>query len=297
MKKNIFILLTVLAIWSCNKKEVEPLSFNVAVGSNTVTVGDSVRFTFEGNPYFITFYSGESGHKYEYRDRTFAVGKPNMSFTSYRQYGTHDSTLKVFVSPDFTGTYTIAGVNSATWVNITGSTVLSTGTDNTPSGTIDLSSFVNENNVPMYVAFRYTETDTTATLRTWTLKNLVVNTVLEDSSSIAVATITSTAWQNINFLNSTVTWTLPTTTTPQLKIAGGAAGALKNDNMAISGALYLNKVTPDVGVAIKQISDRLDSYTYVFSKAGVYTVTFVAVNEDIYGRQEVLKTVQITVND
>ncbi|MFT4204299.1 MAG: DUF5017 domain-containing protein [Chitinophagaceae bacterium] len=297
MNKIIFMLLLFLGVWSCNKKEVEDLSFDVSVSDTAVQVGSDVVFSFSGNPYFITFYSGETGHKYEYRNRTFAEGTPNMSFTSYRQYGTHDSTLKVYVSPDFSGTYTTDGANSASWVNITGRTTLSTGTDNTPSGTVDLSDFVNEDNSPIYVGFRYTETDTTATLRTWTIKNFIVNTILEDSSEIAVATLASAGWTNVNFSNATNIWTITTTGTPQLKIQGGAAGALKNDNMVVSGALYLNKVSPDTGVVIKSISARLDSYTYAFDTAGTYTVTFIGANEDIYGRKESVKSFTIKVSE
>lgn len=37
---------------------------------NTYTVGKEVKFNIKGNPDYIYFFSGETGHKYEYRDRT-----------------------------------------------------------------------------------------------------------------------------------------------------------------------------------------------------------------------------------
>lgn len=74
------ILLSALALSSCNKemtKGLEDVSVKVTLGENvtldgqvvTVRKGQPVEFNFTGEPDFITFYSGELGHQYNYRNR------------------------------------------------------------------------------------------------------------------------------------------------------------------------------------------------------------------------------------
>lgn len=74
------ILLSALALASCNKnmtKGLEDVDVNVTLGDNvtmegqvvTVKKGQPVQFNIAGAPDFVTFYSGELGHQYIYRDR------------------------------------------------------------------------------------------------------------------------------------------------------------------------------------------------------------------------------------
>lgn len=297
IKKFLLIGAPVLLMCSCNKKEVTPLDFSVTTPSTTYKVGDSVVFNFTGNPDFITFYSGESGHQYKYATRDFAEGTPIMQFGSYRQYGIHDSTLHIMVSKNFTGSYTTGGVDSATWTDVTSRATLSTGANQTPSGQIDLSDFTGQDNAPLYIGFKYHDTTNgTSSLRTWTITNFTLNTVLEDSSVVAVSTQATAGWKDVTYLTPAAAWIITNTgSSPSLKINGGAAGGPENYNWVISGALYTNKVSPDVGVVLKNISARLPQYVYQFSSPGTYDVTFSAVNENIYGRKQVIKTIQITV--
>lgn len=74
------ILLSTFVMLSCNKemtKGLEDVDVNVTLGDNvtmdgqivTVKKGEPVQFNIAGAPDFITFYSGELGHQYIYRDR------------------------------------------------------------------------------------------------------------------------------------------------------------------------------------------------------------------------------------
>ena len=74
------ILISALVMTSCNKemtKGLEDVSVSVTPGANvtvdglTVTVnrGEPVVFNINGEPDFVTFYSGETGHQYTYKDR------------------------------------------------------------------------------------------------------------------------------------------------------------------------------------------------------------------------------------
>jgi hypothetical protein len=71
---RILSFITILAVpailVSCKKDlRPEPLSFNVTTANSTYHTGDTVRFIFSGNPDVITFYSGEPGKNYEFKDK------------------------------------------------------------------------------------------------------------------------------------------------------------------------------------------------------------------------------------
>lgn len=69
-----------LSLASCDKELKEETAMevgvvtdsNVSFNGNTVTVkkGSPVTFSFNGDPDFITFFSGEIGHEYKHRNRT-----------------------------------------------------------------------------------------------------------------------------------------------------------------------------------------------------------------------------------
>ena len=78
--KLYILLLSTLAFSSCTKEMTEGLdevnvsvvtSENVTAEGSIITVkkGTPVEFSFAGEPDFITFYSGELGHQYIYRQR------------------------------------------------------------------------------------------------------------------------------------------------------------------------------------------------------------------------------------
>ncbi len=81
---------------------------------------DTVRFTFTGNPYYLTFYSGEPYHRYEYRDRETAGAGSAIVFHLCIDNGvTGTNTLALMVSTDFSGVYDSTNIYNATWTDIT----------------------------------------------------------------------------------------------------------------------------------------------------------------------------------
>ncbi len=289
MKKILLLPVLVIVLAACNKKEAASLNFNVSADKSEIKAGDTVSFTIAGNPEQLTFYSGEKSHNYEYRDRITADGTPQLSFTSYRQYGTQENTLSLLASSDFSGVYTAAAVNAATWTDITSRAIFSTGTDNTASGIIDLSDLKSDK--PVFLAFRFTGS-TVSTQRTWTIKNLVLNNLLPDGNLVAVTSIADAGWVSVNMNNSPRSWAF---TTSQLQFQGGAAAIGDNLGWAITKALYFTKVTPDRGVALKNMSTRMDSYQYVYSSEGTFTATFAASNANRYGSNSDVKQLTISV--
>lgn len=71
----------------------------------TVKAGTPVNFQLSGDPDFLTFFSGEAGHEYRYRDRITVdsedIESARLQFTVNPQYGCGRAT--VYVSDSFTG--------------------------------------------------------------------------------------------------------------------------------------------------------------------------------------------------
>ena len=296
MKMRNIILATILmmAVSACTKKDVGPVSFNVTTDSVTYHLGDTVKFELSGNPDYIVFYSGENGHRYQYRNRTSAPGgTPILNFSSYEQYGTHTNTLHLLVSNNFDGNYDASAVDSATWIDITNRATLSTGQNNTPSGNISLSDFVSQD-TPVYVAFKFADQyDGVVAQRTWTITGLSLVNYLPDSTSSTLLNLNSSIWLGVPLINTSANWVV---STASLKITGGNASAPSNEAFAISQPVNLTTVSPDMGVPIKTYSDNpLSIYRYIFTKRGTYTVTFDARNANIYSGTEAVKTVTVTI--
>lgn len=281
MRKLLYLFLAALpAITACTKKAVPDPVFAVTTDSASHKLGDTTWFYFKGNPYNLTFYSGEHGHEYRFRNRTNAAGTPQLQFTSYRQNGNAADTLQLLISSDFSALYDSADIRKATWTDITSMAKLSTGANNTASGIVDLSAFVRDS-LPVYLAFRYVGTTHAAVQTTWTIAALTINNILADSSNtFSVGTIADGAWASINMDNPAVKWTVSATS---LVVKGAAANSPVTEDWVISRALVLNRALPDVGVSLKNISaNQLLSYPYIYKTAGTYTATFVGANTTVY---------------
>ena len=287
----IFGISALFAFISCNKElKIDTLDFGVTTSKTTYQVGDTVHFNFTGNPDIISFYPGTDGNDYAYKDRTMADGASQLQFTSYAQYGNQDSSLQLMVSNNFSGTYDSTNVVQATWSDITNRAMLSTGQDNTPSGIVDLTDFLTQKK-PVYIAFRYTG-DTGSTQKTWTIKNFTLNLLKTNNKLIPVTDIASAGWKQVNILNSAAVWSISST---QLRIAGGNATAAENDDWVISKLLYLNNVAPDVAIPIKNITQIVNSYDYVFTQPGNYKVVFLAANASADKQESTTKEIDLTI--
>lgn len=278
---------------SCSKEEVEIPDFEVHVSSANLAVGENVTFNFTGNPDNITFYSGEQGSEYDNRNRTdITNGRPTLDFTTRVQSGSQSNSLRLMVSSDFSGVYDTTNIRTANWTDITDKVALSTGADNTPSGNLDLNEFIVKDK-PLYFAYRYIA-QPLATQRNWLVRIFNINNTLADGRVINVAAIGTGGWLAVDFLNTNIKWTISST---QLAINGNntAVPVAGSEDWVITKPLYINRIAPDPGVPVKNMSNRVESYGYAFSKVGTYKVTFVATNENVYGRREVVKQLSIIV--
>lgn len=274
MKKILILIIIVIVIASCKKESIVDLdAFKVTMTKTPIRVGDTAFFSIQGNPDFITFYSGERGRNYDYRDRIVAENSiPQITFTTFGQglSSQFPNSLAFMISTNYNGIST--DLKLASWTDITRRAIFSTGATGVSSGTIDLSDFRKFDSV--YIGFKYSAgMSSTVSQPTWTIQSFNVNNVsLPDSTVYNTRTIGVLGWQTIDLSNSANVWQVSST---QLRITGGAPSNMSNEDWVIA-KVSLKEVTPDFGLPAKNIAERVNSYFYNFTKAGTYKVTFLA---------------------
>ncbi|AEV99846.1 hypothetical protein A4D02_25825 [Niastella koreensis] len=293
MQKFLFITVLIITCAACNKKTVESTGFSVTTDKDAYALADTIRFSFTGNPYYLTFYSGEPYHKYEYNDRVTADGVPQLQFNTAMTTGSQTNTLKLLVSTDFSGVYDSTNIYQATWTDVTSKAKLATNSTATDAGVIDLSQFITGDH-PVYVAFKFTGTAGSAQ-RTWTIKSVALSNVLADSTTYSLLGIgeSTAGFKSVAMKAPGVAWTISTS---QLQIKGGTTtSSPEAEGWVISKPLNLKKVLPDTGTPLKNMTTTLASFTYIYGAPGAYKATFVAANINRYDAKSEVKDVDITV--
>lgn len=184
--KRIKLLIPAAMIFfsSCEKdlKVDAAPDFDVTVDGTAHKVGQPVNFKFTGNADMISFFSGEESRDYNFREGrkiTFNYKGAKLAFNSAVTGGTQDKQLSVLISNDFKGDYSsLASIKAATWVDITDSVALGTGTTFVNSGSKNISSFT-EGGGPVYVAFKYLTRPqlVNGAVRTWMIENFSVQSI------------------------------------------------------------------------------------------------------------------------
>lgn len=292
MKKIIFYCSITLMALACSKRdEVGVPQFEVTANGTTFKMGDSIIFNFTGNPQNLVFWSGAPGNNYEFRNRTFTTGnKLEVRFNTFQSFGVVAQNMSVLVSNDFNGLYDTNNVKKATWTDITSRATLSTGADQTPSGTLDLTEFI-EGNKAATIAFRYV-TDGIKKANRWVVRTFNADNIAPDGTSTQMATMSTAAWKQVNFLNPEKFWSI---TQSQLLMMG--VDTLPDDDWVLSKSFNPNAVLPDKGVAIKNITTNLRRYapaTDVYKTPGTYKVVFEA-SAASYENQPARVTKELTI--
>lgn len=303
MKRLIIVSLLALLFAGCNKKEAIHLDFNASSPKTTYRVNDTVTFNLNGNPDQLTFYSGEVGHKYVYRERLFAESDHiTLTFASNKRYGTLDTqpnSMRLLASQEFNGDYSVQVLDESEWVDISEAFAFSpiVGNDDyTSSGEVNLLTLADiglsiDKAKPIYFAFVY-QGITGTTQPRWWFNQFDINIIATDGQVLPGTHIGSAGWRSIKLGTSPVDWVIED---GRIRYQGGNAQIASNDVWIVSSALNLTAVQPDAGVALKNMSTRMDAYSHVYTTPGTYTVTFVASNQNVYGGDKVIKEVEITI--
>lgn len=310
MKHNQLIgkiaLVAILFTMSCQKNEVPQPSFDVNVANSTYKVGEPVPFTFNGNPDFISFYSGEFGKDYAFSTgRIMDIQSFSITFQTRLQAGAQNKQLSVLLSSDFNGKYDMASVEAATWKDITNLFSFSLTTlDYFSAGEVDISALVADKSKPLYVAFRYITLPQTTANGVWRntlVRNFEFNTVTSAGKSAALAPLTA-GWillekgeileasrNSVSASTGSITFRGNTTTAGKL---------VQTEVWAVSNFVQVDKVDlgPDKSMPIKGISEPLPLvYNYVFTTPGTYKTVFTALNSRLYGDKALVKENTITI--
>lgn len=318
MKKLIYIMPVLFSLFvSCQPEKIDLPELEVSTDFTTYHVGDTVTFYLNGNPDIISFYSGEPGNAYEYANQDRIVeSTTTVSFQTQNRSQTYtgtdagsafcqDNQLKVKISTDYNGQLNAESVKSATWTDITdkfnlGPLSCSSSSSYIAAGTVELTQYLTDEQ-PFYFAFEYINRPNKdfGNSNIWRFSNFAI-TAVSDAGSVNVATQSSALWSPV-FVGTN--WDPArgfSSTSTVVTMRGDAAYRdIEQELWCISAPLKVDKVInvgEDISVPIKTVSEiPLTSYNYTFKKPGIYTVTFLAINSNIYDRKEIIRQVQITV--
>lgn len=306
MLRKYFLIIGLISsvLVACNNFEVLPPEVEIMTNGNTYKVGDSVEFIFRGESDVITFYSGESGKEYRHRERTrLSEGNISINMETQVLYGSQSNNLRLFLSQDFNGSYTPEGIDAATWIDISDRLQWSTAASGAVGNRL-VSPMANIQDLidiskPLYFAYKYTglaSTTGAAQQRTWRIYEFnVYNTVQDDL--LLVTNRANAGWRAVNY-NGTEKGKWELTANSTMIYYNPESNLLPAEQWAITKALDPFAVNPDNGEAIKSYSDNMPkTYKYVFTKPGTYVVTFVFVNSNFKGYQEVVKEVTISIEE
>lgn len=282
---------------SCEKRyELSSLNdFEVKAEKSSYVVGDTVKFLISGSAGNIVFWSGETGHIYEYRDRTVMEGNQLLlDFKTFSQYGEVDQeNIKILISNDFDGVYDSAHVAAATWKDISDRAVFSAGQDQTPSGEINLDDF-GAANKDMTLAFQYkTKTVKPATDQNrWVIRSFNLSTVNPAGETTPVFNMANAGWVDFNFAGPSTSWVISSS-----QLITSRNFTELDDDWVLTKRFNPNKVSPDRGTPVKNISQSILEYTTVYKAPGTYKVTFVGTNANIKHAASSIKELTVTINE
>ena len=308
----------IISFSACQKEQAPDFTFDVKIDKNVHNLSDTVVFSIEGNPDVITFYSGEPGRNFDYKDRTvrtdgvFKLGfqircDDPSGFTAIA-----NQNFKVLVSNNYLASYSTAAdlnvaasqdsvmVNKATWIDVTSRFSLpSSGTISTFYTVLaDLSDIAKTSVNPLYVAFKCDGNSFGALgANGITIGSLALSSTYADGTvanyNVAPGGTVSTTWKILKLANTANSWA---TSTTQLKFTSALTTNYTED-WAISNGFSPSLAIPDVAVPIKNITNKpLTSYKYKFPKVGDYKIVFMASNNRANSIKPKIKEIYLTVN-
>lgn len=300
----IYVLLLIVIISACSKTmELGQLDFDASIAQETVTAGEEITFDLRGHANIVTFYSGEMGKDYQYREgRPLALSQPQVSFSSDAWFGTQTGQISILVSTEFNGDYTAenirASLDAGEWIDITDEFELpeNTGTRQTvANGPFDLSDIITAEKKGMYFVFRNRTTNAGAPTQ-WTFSRFLVtaNTVLGRQTLVDIS---SADWTSA-VLGAPGNPGGPSSSGTSVWFPRGSVPDAVYDNWIITKKIEFTDqdLGPDVGEPIKSYADpQLTEFEYTYDVPGTYVATFLASNVNAKAESKVVKQVKVIV--
>lgn len=282
----VFSLFTSVIFYSCGKVTPGFIDkenyFEASIDAANISINDSASFSIEGNPDIITFYSGQTGNNFDFRDRTFLTGgQLKMKFET-RVVNQLADTLDVFISTNFSGVYDSVNVANATWNRITDKFVFPDAT--TPLGTFissgsnpgdftDISTNVIPGK-PFYLAYRYDITKQSNI--EWSIAKLGMYNFFSNGNATSTVIDSSTnnsgSFAPVSFGEST-RWTKTTT---YYKCINSTLSTIGASHWYISKPLNPDAITPDLPIVVKNITQSpLTKFKFKYSVPGTYKAVLI----------------------
>lgn len=318
MRTNLFyIILFLTTIFSCKEDKgmmhpgtIKIIPFDATVGATEFKVGEPVNFQFQGNADTVYFYSGEIGKDYNYiNGREATVENPTLTIRTNSNYGEQES-LSILLSQDFSGDYSYEGVTAATWKDMTSKFNIPTPTGGTvinfTSNPVEITEFI-EGDAPYYIAVRNelkpSSPDNRPTQWYFYGTNGFAFTGLANGSLVDISTFGNLDWKIAvdGFLGGELDGTRGPRVSPNnspnptsLFLNRNSPSTEPMDAWAVTKALSSTmSLGKDQGTIIKRETNLpLEKYTYTYTEAGEYDVTFQGLNQD---RTNSLIKLKITV--
>ena len=300
----------------------------------TVSKNTPIRFNINGNPDYVTFFSGETGHRYVYRNRTLIdmeqIESSELSFSVLAEYGNPAGIFHFYYSDEFTGLCKdnfkadSLLVEESNWTDMVPLEELPQKSGGTASFTIDMKPHFGKN---LTLAVRYEGIDRTATQSRITFNDMKITNKMKNGETVTVgadefgftpinmsyadrtkaqiddlpADLKAKAQENLDVLQyATVNngasglWRMDQVANYKLWINSASADKSKTYSWLVSDYLVVNSCEPDAGVSVKNMATMVDYYEHTYTQVGTYTATFVLTNGNF--QHEEAKVCNIIIN-
>ncbi|WP_353140343.1 DUF5017 domain-containing protein [Pseudopedobacter sp.] len=308
MKKYLTYIGLLLTIVACQDPyEVKEPVFNVVTEKSVYAVGERIRFSIEGSPDMINFYSGsfENDYAFHDKDRVYDI-VPKLSFRAAKFAGNNEDCAELLYSTDFDGNYAYENVRSANWINISDRfnipPIVGTAASFTDAGIADISDLA-ATGKPIYFAW-YCKTNAESSRTRFQVADFNVTGEVLGNSELSGVLYSqaqlSFRWA-LNEAAGMQASDLPSITNTLIYwngIFNNTTGPLK-EGYAVSGSVTLSdqmNLGLDKPQVIKSIqNENMTEYFYTFNKPGEYEVAFVGYNVNFNGRKETVKKIKLTI--
>ena len=309
--KYMFMVATVLSLVACRDEfeKVDAVSFEVSTDAVVYKVGQPVVFNFQGNPDIISFYSGEEGHSYAYKDtdRVVEIQGITYSFAVETKAGNaipNPTCIPLSYSYDFSGEYTEEAVRAATWHDITDRFIWpQTASDGKVlSGEVDVTDVFNEVDRPVYFKYHFLALAAYNKRSQWLVYTPVFSATTEHFKQ-SLYDLQTSGWRIVfneaSYANDKTNRDKCTVNTSRIYFTSVFTLPSDRECWAVSKGLTRPaefNYGRDLAVPIKSAGQStLRNFRYIYNEPGEYTVTFLAANANVYDRKEQVVELKVTI--
>ena len=299
-----------LGIASCDHTlDCPTVTFDAVLLSEDIHAGDSVIFSTSGHADYLTFWSGEQGSDYDFRyGRTLVPDwEYYLSFTTKIVKGVQTGQLSLLVSDSFDGDYSdYDNIIHTEWTDITGRFSWAVSGDAVSSSSQSITEFVTED-TPVWFAFRYRTRPQSefGQASNWLISEWNITNISEEMGPVTMYDNSNSGFRVIDPFARTPVASSATVSSSQIAVAGydpaSTSEDVETDLWVISRPLRLTdaiEMGPDTPLSVKNFSKQdVSGFGYVYENPGIYEAVFVASNQTIRDKKEVVRTIRITVNE